>query len=643
MQSMLFRAAAAAVGLASMTSIASGQMIISAAFDGPLSGGTPKGVELYVLEDIPDMSQYGIGSANNGGGTDGAEYTFPAGKVAAGTFLYVASESTQFSNYFGFAPNYTSSAMSINGDDAVELFFGTTVIDVFGDINTDGTGEPWDHLDSWAYRVDGIGPNDGIWFDGDFTYGGPNALDGCTSNASCENMIPLGSWMDDEGGVTHDVLQSGFGYIPQTIDVNIGDTIVWTWSGGDHDVVNGETGNCAGVGDLFNQLLTSGNPVATWVVTEDAPEQIEYLCTVGSHCANGMIGLINVLDAGIQDADGDTVPDDEDNCPDDSNLDQSDVDEDTVGDVCDNCPDDANTNQADSDSDGLGNECDNCPFTFNDDQLDSDGDGFGDPCDLCPGEDDDYDGNENGVPDCQEVDAPEGLLMNEFRIDCPGSDNDEYLEVMGPEGTDLTGISWIVIGDGSGGSGSVEAIINLDGVIDASGHYLVAESSFTLEPASEVDQTATLNFENSDNVTHMLVTNYYGGFDDLDTDDDGTLDLTPWLEEIDSLSLVETTDGTGDQVYSANQIGPTESGQVPGHVHRCWDAGSWTEGIFEPLGESDTPGAQNIACASSGCEGDYDGDGVVNIADLLYVIGNWGDPYTVADLLLVISDWGCTG
>ena len=132
MQSMLFRAAAAAVGLASMTSIASGQMIISAAFDGPLSGGTPKGVELYVLEDIPDMSQYGIGSANNGGGTDGAEYTFPAGKVAAGTFLYVASESTQFSNYFGFAPNYTSSAMSINGDDAVELFFGTTVIDVFG-------------------------------------------------------------------------------------------------------------------------------------------------------------------------------------------------------------------------------------------------------------------------------------------------------------------------------------------------------------------------------------------------------------------------------------------------------------------------------------------------------------------------------
>ncbi len=61
------------------------------------------------------------------------------------------------------------------------------------------------------------------------------------------------------------------------------------------------------------------------------------------------------------DADGDGVPNAEDNCPADRNSDQSDVDGDDVGDVCDNCPDDFNPSQADVDGDGIGNPCDDCP------------------------------------------------------------------------------------------------------------------------------------------------------------------------------------------------------------------------------------------------------------------------------------------
>ena len=53
------------------------QLTLTAAFDGPLTGGIPKGIEIYVSEDIPDLSIYGVGSANNGGGTDGQEFTFP--------------------------------------------------------------------------------------------------------------------------------------------------------------------------------------------------------------------------------------------------------------------------------------------------------------------------------------------------------------------------------------------------------------------------------------------------------------------------------------------------------------------------------------------------------------------------------------
>lgn len=641
MQSRLFRAAAAVVGLASLTTIASGEMVITAAFDGPLSGGTPKGIELYVVSDIADMSLYGIGSANNGGGTDGQEFAFPAGSATAGTFIYVSSEAAQFTAYFGFAPDYTSSSMGINGDDAVELFADGLVIDTFGDIAVDGNGTPWEYLDSWAYRNDGVAANEGAFDSANWTFGGANALDGCTADAACGSQIPLGTWLD--GGsepVIHEVLVSNFSYVPAVVDANIGDTIRWIHSGGTHDAVDGDIDNCAGVGQYFDVLVTLDNPQADWVVTEDAPEQIDYICTVGSHCAFGMVGTINVLDAGIPDADDDGVADEDDNCVTVPNEDQSDVDEDGAGDACDNCDALANPDQANADGDLYGDACDNCPFTFSDDQLDSDGDGFGDPCDVCPGEDDLADDNKNNVPDCLEVDPTLELSMNEFRIDQDLADTDEYAEIVGAPGTDLSGVYWIAIGDGSGGSGTVEAIVALEGVIDETGIFLVAENTFTLEPASTVDQFATLNFENNDNVTHLLVGNYFGGFDDLDPDDSGVLASTPWLVLFDSLSIIETNDGTGELVYSDNQIGPTAAGFSPAHVFRCFEAGDWTVGLYDPIGVEDTPGAQNLGCISA-CKGDYDGDNQVNVSDLLFVIANWNDPYTVSDLLLVIADWNC--
>ena len=122
-------------------------LIITGAIDGPLSGGVPKAVEIYVIEDVADLSIYGLGSANNGGGTDGQEFTFPSGSANAGDYIYVSSSSSGvagFTNFFGFAPNYSSFALGINGDDAVELFKNGSVVDVFGDINVDGSGQAWD-------------------------------------------------------------------------------------------------------------------------------------------------------------------------------------------------------------------------------------------------------------------------------------------------------------------------------------------------------------------------------------------------------------------------------------------------------------------------------------------------------------------
>lgn len=173
---------------------ATNALVLTGVYDGPLSGGNPKGVEIYVIEDIADLSLFGLGSANNGGGTDGEEFTFPAEPATAGTFIYVSAEEPGFTSFFGFAPNYTTGAMGINGDDAIELFENGSVIDTFGDINVDGTGEPWDHVDGWAYRVDETGPDGGTFVLANWTFSGIDQLEGGNTNAETTSPFPIGTY-----------------------------------------------------------------------------------------------------------------------------------------------------------------------------------------------------------------------------------------------------------------------------------------------------------------------------------------------------------------------------------------------------------------------------------------------------------------
>ncbi|MFT5042108.1 MAG: putative repeat protein (TIGR01451 family) [Hyphomicrobiaceae bacterium] len=69
------------------------------------------------------------------------------------------------------------------------------------------------------------------------------------------------------------------------------------------------------------------------------------------------------------DADGDGIPDVDDNCPLIANTDQADADSDGIGDVCE-----------DADGDGIPDVDDNCPLIANTDQADADSDGTGDVC-----------------------------------------------------------------------------------------------------------------------------------------------------------------------------------------------------------------------------------------------------------------------
>ncbi|MEM7590727.1 MAG: hypothetical protein AAF383_04280, partial [Cyanobacteria bacterium P01_A01_bin.83] len=190
----------------------------------------------------------------------------------------------------------------------------------------------------------------------------------------------------------------------------------------------------------------------------------------------------------------------------------------------------------------------------------------------------------------------ETVVINEIRIDQPGSDEGEFFELAGEPGIALDDLTYVVLGDSDeGGSGVIEAIVELNGqAIQDDSFFAAGEDTnpfiASLDLVGEFGSPGgLLNFENSDNVTHFLVSNFTGSDDqDLDTDDDGVLDIVPWDEVIDSVALIESLD-EGEEVYSDIQVGP-DGTFVPGIVFREPDlTGDFSIGEFS-FGVDDTPG-----------------------------------------------------
>ena len=199
-------AATVAFGLAP-TASAQSDLVITGVIDADLSGGLPKAVEIYALNDVPDLSVYSVGVANNGGGSDGPEQTL-SGSLAAGQFYYLADDGTatnpgdqRFEAFFGFAADLYGN-FGVNGDDAVELFYDASgafggseiVVDVFGDRDVNGDDEPWDYTDGWAYRVNGTGPDGSTFQVDNFTYSGRAGLEDEASNATASSPFPIGTY-----------------------------------------------------------------------------------------------------------------------------------------------------------------------------------------------------------------------------------------------------------------------------------------------------------------------------------------------------------------------------------------------------------------------------------------------------------------
>jgi hypothetical protein len=215
------------------------------------------------------------------------------------------------------------------------------------------------------------------------------------------------------------------------------------------------------------------------------------------------------------------------------------------------------------------------------------------------------------------------LLINEIRTSQWTGSAVEYFELLGPPAAVLDGVWYLVLGDdeeGTGYSGVIEEAVDLSGhAIDGAGLFIASEAAGPIVP----NMTVMLNFEDDDNVTHMLVHGFTGAkWQDLDLDDDGVLDIMPWESELCSVSLVKTPDPDGQQaahVYGVSMVGPID-GRAPAHVYRCFQpADHWLIGSFMPMEGVSTPGMENHCAA-----GDVTFDGVTDMVDLMEVIRGWG-------------------
>jgi hypothetical protein len=191
-------------------------------FTVPSAGNDGKAVHVVATADIPDLSVYGIGSAANGQGTDGQEYTFDAISVSAGDHILVARTPSAMESYFT-TDGYNlfnhvlvaNSQINSNGNDAVELFKNGSVVETFGEIVFEGgSGNfsmDWAFQDSWAYK----NTSGSVWPDG-WIYGGQQCTDGSTTTFDSTCVYPFvaalsnGDFTSDELAIFPNPVNDGF-------------------------------------------------------------------------------------------------------------------------------------------------------------------------------------------------------------------------------------------------------------------------------------------------------------------------------------------------------------------------------------------------------------------------------------------------
>lgn len=205
------------------------------------------------------------------------------------------------------------------------------------------------------------------------------------------------------------------------------------------------------------------------------------------------------------------------------------------------------------------------------------GAGAGADAAVRPGGGDEPDaGDRGGLPDAAGGGA-KAPLINELVANNPGTDHCEYVEIIGTPGADYSRYAVLEVeGDGTG-AGVVERVYPT-GIANRDGLWVTDMKSDEL-------QNGTL--------TLLLVSEFSGAMDDdLDTDNDGTLDAMPWSSLVDAVAVSDG--GSSDRTYAGSVV-----------------LSSGYDGISgQPAGASRIPDGMNTGAPSDWVRNDAGGQGL---------------------------------
>ncbi len=167
-------------------------------------------------------------------------------------------------------------------------------------------------------------------------------------------------------------------------------------------------------------------------------------------------------------------------------------------------------------------------------------------------------------------------VINEFVANHVGTDTNEYIELFSTPSTNLTGMTLLHIEGDTTGSGLVDSLYNA-GITNAGGFWTTAFLNNAIENGT---------------ITLLLVTGFTAGVGtDLDTNNDGVFDVTPWSSILDSIAV--TDGGAGDFTYGGVTLLPS------------FDGGTLTVG-----GASRIPNGIDTNSVGDWMRNDFDGAGI---------------------------------
>ncbi len=159
---------------------------------------------------------------------------------------------------------------------------------------------------------------------------------------------------------------------------------------------------------------------------------------------------------------------------------------------------------------------------------------------------------------CSTSVASADIRINEYLFDAPGTDQgQEFFEIRSSNPSAPLGGLWLLAIEGDGAAaGTVDQAFDMSAFsTGANGLFLWRDAATVLTPAPEaatVVNVADFNpdVENGTN-SYVLVSAFSGLVgQDLDTNNDGVLDLLPWGSVLDAVAVTDL--GAGDWMYAGS-------------------------------------------------------------------------------------------